>query len=293
MPTVSVIIPCFQQANFLGDALGSLRCQSLKVDEIIVVDDGSPDDVASAVSEYRDLPIRLIRKSNYGLPAARNTGILASTGEFLVWLDSDDYLPVQFIERMVSTFESSQADVCYCDYNHVGQDGELIRTFQAFVPSAPIDSAHQYLLGNMFPPHAAMTRRTALANSGLFDPLLRSLEDWDLWLRLAFSGARYHRVDDLVVPYRQHPESMSKNASRMRCCAMEVLRKSERFHKDCRVCKRNIRASKWAQRSHFLRLNGGVFVSDCAEDPLLMFASMRQYFRNFKWKLISSMRKNP
>ncbi len=90
---VAIIIPCYRQAHLLGEALESCAEQQPLPAEIIVVDDGSPDDVSAAVAPYAErLPIRLIRRENGGLSAARNTGLEASQSAYLVFLDADDRL---------------------------------------------------------------------------------------------------------------------------------------------------------------------------------------------------------
>lgn len=281
---ISVIIPAYMQASYLTQTLDSVLQQTYRPAEIIVVDDGSPDETASVCAQYGER-IRYVRKNNAGLSAARNTGILASSGDFLVWLDSDDYFPPEFLEQTADTLSRTEADVTYCDYHHVDKQGCTSQKFQAFVPSD--SAAHQYLLGNMFPPHAAMTRRSTLANAGLFDPNLRSFEDWDMWIRLAFAGAKFVKTEGVSVPYRQHPESMSRNAERMRRCGMQVLEKAKSYHPDCDECRRGIRAGQWGLRKHFLSIASRHDTTQAVlGDPSLVVSPLREAIRRSKWRLL-------
>src|SRR5215212_9338337 len=101
---VSVIIPCYNQAHFLGEAIESVLSQSYKNFEIIVVDDGSSDNTSEVASSYEE--VRLVRQENRGLSAARNAGITHSEGEYLVFLDADDRLLPKALEAGLECFEA-------------------------------------------------------------------------------------------------------------------------------------------------------------------------------------------
>lgn len=299
---VSIIIPCYKQAHYLRQAVDCALGQSHPDVEVIVVDDGSPDDTAQVAAEYGDL-IRYVRKPNAGLPAARNTGILASTGEWLIYLDADDLLPHDLVERHLETArENPGAGVVYATYHYV--DSEGLPFGPRFDPQVPEDAFHTYLTGNLFPPHAGMTHRAALANAGLFDVHLNSYEDWDMWIRLACTGAGFARTTSPGVPYRQHPTSMSQNFDRMRRAGLKVLRKSATYHPRCAACRRGLANGYWGLRSAFVQHAGacladqkrdgqylkalksvaGAFV----QDPLLGGVSVRNAARRLKWGLLNN-----
>src|SRR5829696_8499022 len=103
-PLVSVVIPCYNQAHFLGEAIESVLSQSYRHFELIVVDDGSTDETSEVASRYEG--VRLIRQENQGLSGARNTGIGHSGGEFLVFLDADDRLLLGALEAGLRCFEA-------------------------------------------------------------------------------------------------------------------------------------------------------------------------------------------
>lgn len=290
---ISVIIPCYKQAHYLPEAVNSVLAQTACVPvEITIVDDGSPDETAAVVRRY-DERVKCIHKANAGLSAARNSGILATTGEWVIFLDADDYLPADALEKhLAAAAAAPHADVFYGTYHYVDQAGE--RFGPPFDPVLPVHAFHALLMGTYFPPHAVMTRRAALANSGLFDVTLRSLEDWDLWMRLAAAGSQFIRTIGLNVPYRQLRGSMSKDYERMRSCGMRVLKKNASLcHSNCAECARSIRSGRWGVRNAFLEnsrsmgdggLRGSRMLRAAAHDPLILIADLREALRTVKYQ---------
>ena len=107
MPRVSVIIPTYNRANMVGDAVQSVLEQSYADWELIVVDDGSQDNTRDVLADYSDPRIRYIYQENRKLPGARNTGIRAGTGEYVAFLDSDDLFTPGKLERQVAVLDRS------------------------------------------------------------------------------------------------------------------------------------------------------------------------------------------
>lgn len=126
MPKVSVVIPVYRQAHYLAAAIASLLAQTLQDFEIIVVDDGSPDDVPGALARASADPrIKLVRQENKGLAGARNSGFAAATGDFLSFLDADDTYEPQKLEKQVHLLESSpDLGWVYCDIITTSATGE-------------------------------------------------------------------------------------------------------------------------------------------------------------------------
>src|SRR5919112_6190031 len=122
LPLVTVVIPCYNQAHFLGEAIESVLSQSYRNFEIIVVDDGSTDETSEVASRYEE--VRLIRQENRGLSGARNTGIRDSQGEFLVFLDADDKLLPGALEAGLRCFEAHpECEFVFGDFRYIGIDG--------------------------------------------------------------------------------------------------------------------------------------------------------------------------
>ena len=218
---VAVVIPCFKQAHFLGDAIESTLKQSIPPSEIVVIDDGSPDDVASVAACYSG--VRYIRQHNQGLSAARNTGIRATTSEFLVFLDSDDRLLPNAIERGIEHHQQHPGCAFVAGRMFViGADGSLLRNWQPFPVTD--DYFAQLLINHCgIYPLTVMYRREAIAAVGDgFSTALRSAEDWDMDIRLARMFP-FHLYNEPIAEYRKHGSNMTGNASVMMESIIRVL----------------------------------------------------------------------
>jgi glycosyltransferase involved in cell wall biosynthesis len=223
---VSVVIPAYNYAKFLPDAIDSALNQNYGDIEIIVVDDGSTDDTPAVCARYGDR-IRYIRKVNGGLPAARNTGIQAATKPFIGFLDADDIWAPKFLQQVMGQFHSTgdeyglvAAQATYVD--ELGKEFVLKElTWQVHGRFSHRD----ILVKTRFSPSGVVARKKALLDAGCFDESLRSSEDRDMWIRI---GAKYpiFLLADKLILVRRHRHSMSRNAGRMRENIFRVLRKS-------------------------------------------------------------------
>lgn len=224
---VAVVIPCYKQAHFLADAIESVLAQTYPAAEIVVVDDGSPDDVAGVARRYPR--VRYIRQANQGLSAARNTGIRATTSELLVFLDSDDRLLPLALERGVAHL-TARADRGFVAgrMQVIDAEGALLK------PWKPFPETDDYLAQMLFDhcgiyPLTTMYRRAAIeAVGGGFDVTLRSAEDWDMDLRIARRFA-FHLYDEPVAEYRRHGSNMTRNARVMMTSILRVQRAQRPF----------------------------------------------------------------
>jgi len=205
---VSVVIPCYKQAGFLAEAIGSVLAQTHSYVEIIVVDDGSPDNTSDVALSYQG--VRCIRQENQGLSAARNTGIRESKGEFLVFLDADDRLTPNALERglhHLRVFPS--AAFVAGKHRNISIDGSPLPTTQR----RHIDKDHyvELLRANYVGcPATVMYRRTVFDVVHGFDTAVNPASDYDLYLRIAQKFAiSFHT--DVVAEYRKHGDSMSNN----------------------------------------------------------------------------------
>jgi len=218
-------VPCFQQAHFLAEALESIRRQTVPATEIIVVDDGSTDDIGSVLTEYSE--VRVIRQENRGLSAARNTGLRAASCELITFLDADDLL----LPRAIAAGAGALADhpecaFVYGRFRYFGAAGRLTPRKPRLVSSDPFTSM---LVQNYIAMHGTvMYRRDALLACGGFDERLTACEDYDAYLRLT----RQHPIaahDEFVAEYRQHDESMSSDPRRMLRNVFAVLEAQRPF----------------------------------------------------------------
>lgn len=219
-PLVSVVLPCYNQARFLPDALDSLFRQPYRPIEAIVVDDGSDEDVRRYMDAFPGA--RYVRQANSGVSAARNAGFAASGGEYVVFLDCDDRLTPESLcvqLRALDQHPDALAAVGLCSV--IGADGEPRRYRQQ--PPVADDAFFELLQGNfIWMPAQVLYRRHAFAASGGFDSAVNACADYDLYLRLARLGRlACHRA--VVAEYRQHDANMSRNATLMLETVLAVL----------------------------------------------------------------------
>jgi len=209
---VSVIIAYYQQEGFIAETVRSVQRQTYPHYEIIVVDDGSPVPATSVLPESSD--VLLLRTENHGCPAARNLGFQRSSGDFLVFLDSDDRLTPGALEAHLKAFaECPAAALSFGAQRCIDECGRELRPPHICRPRK--NYFLMLLEGNPIgTPGATMIRREAFIDAGLFDGSLRIVEDYPLYLRLARKHP-FVRSDFCVVDYRFLTNSMSRDKERM------------------------------------------------------------------------------
>ncbi|HNS52801.1 MAG TPA: glycosyltransferase [Anaerolineae bacterium] len=187
-PAVSVIIPTFNSAATICQAIDSVLAQTLGDLEIIVVDDGSTDDTARRLRPYEDR-IDYYYQPNQERSVARNRGIGRSRGTFIAFLDADDYwLPSKLELQLPVMRAHPELGLVYSWVNVVDQSGKTVGRLGHDLPhpeSTGADYFEQLLLGDSVPTPSVVVRRDCLDSVGLFDESITYCEDWDLWLRIA------------------------------------------------------------------------------------------------------------
>jgi glycosyltransferase involved in cell wall biosynthesis len=253
--SVSVVIPCYNQGRFLGEAIASAAADENLVSEIVVVDDGSSDETPAVAT--RDGSVRYLRQERRGLSEARNSGWRASSGDYVVFLDADDRVLPGGSEAGIKALEDSpQAAFAFGHYELIDEYGAVLPTwrelrivddrsfttgdFELVLPDGrragrspqPRRTSDHYtamLRRNYISMHAAVVyRRAVLEETGGFDPCLSALEDYDLYLRVTCE----HPVtchDHVVAQYRQHPAAMSRDVLNMLRMALFVLREQRPY----------------------------------------------------------------
>ncbi|MBR1151563.1 glycosyltransferase family A protein [Bradyrhizobium sp. JYMT SZCCT0428] len=210
--SVALVINTYQQAHFLPASIESAMKQTVGFDEVIVVDDGSTDDPAAVVVNYPG--VRLIRQSNAGLAAARNTGLSAASSDCIIFLDADDLLTPRAVSAGLACHaENPGAGLVYGAHRRIGTNGE---TLGDDVYSAVGTNAFRtFLTGNAIGMHATVVYdRRSLCDIGGFDATLPRCEDYDVYFRMAlrYPIASHHEVTAL---YRWHGHNMSANHATM------------------------------------------------------------------------------
>ncbi len=209
IPRVSVVIPAYNQAHYLGETIESVLAQTYRDFEIIVVDDGSIDDSAQVAGQY-GAAVRVIGQENQGLAGARNTGIRQAQGKLVALLDSDDAWLPTYLEKMVALADANpRAAVFYCAVSYFDAQGRELPQQPAATVLPPEQMVHTLLRYNFLVPSTILLRRTAAEDAGLFDPHFRRLQDWELWLRMLQAGYGFVGTAERLVRYRVHGDSLS------------------------------------------------------------------------------------
>lgn len=224
--TVSVVIPAYNAAWCIARAVESVFAQRFRDFELIVVDDGSTDGTGAVLSRYGDA-LHVLSKSNGGLSSARNAGIRAARGRYVAFLDADDWWLADKLERQVALMRS-RPELAFCSTaaRIEGPDGEALGEWRC---RGDTDAALEAIFAvNAFVAgsgSAVLARRDALDRTGGFDESLRSLEDIDMWMRLAAVGG-YACIAAPLAVILKRPDSMSSNLDVMRNAAITVMRKN-------------------------------------------------------------------
>lgn len=225
-PLVSVIIPCWNQAHFLGESVGSVKVQTYPNWEILIVNDGSPDntkEVALALAQT-DQRIRYVEQSNRGLASARNRGLALARGDYVQFLDADDIILPAKLARQVSLLVDRFPEkvVSFCDYAYGRRDdtqigAQSLLIFPAFVSDNQcVELLCRWETSLSIPAHAFLFPRSLFDDGALrFDEDLPNHEDWDCWMRIAHSGVRFLKCEGVLVIYRTSSCSMSQQRAAM------------------------------------------------------------------------------
>lgn len=227
MARVSVIIPCYNTAPFLEDAIRSVLNQSYADFELIIVDDGSTDSTRQIAAGFlSDQRIRYLYQENRGLSAARNIGIALAVGDFVALLDADDiWEPEKLACQVALLCQSREVGMVFSDFSTFDSGGIIACSK---IPSLLIETitfSQLFVCNNFIYPSTVVLRKSAFVESGGFDVSLRSIEDYDLWLRIA-QRYRIVGINAPLVWIRQHDSNMSGNVPRMLESELEVLEKN-------------------------------------------------------------------
>jgi glycosyltransferase involved in cell wall biosynthesis len=224
-PLVSVVIPCFNQAHFLDNAIESILRQTHPCVEIVVVDDGSTDSTEEVARQYPD--VRYVRQPNSGLASARNAGIRHSTGGYLVFLDADDRLLPEALGVGLAELRR-QPDCAFVSghFRFIDRDGRPQPEWtREPCPSDPYE--HLLRLNYVGMVATVMFQRAALVGVGGFRSHARGAEDYDAYLRITRLSPVCHH-DRIVAEYRRYGEAMSDDALRMLTATLRALRAQRR-----------------------------------------------------------------
>lgn len=208
---VSVVIPSYNTAKYISEALDSVDAQTYRDFETIVVNDGSPDtiELERALEPYANR-IKYIRRPHGGASAARNAGIAAARGSLIAFLDSDDIWDPSFLETLLEIFDKKEnVDVVYSNTAVFGDKQRSEQTGMDIYPTNEEVTFDGILSQRVWVFCCAVVRAEILARVDGFDPKLRYAEDLDLWLRIAHCGGKFLHTRKALLHYRRRPGSLT------------------------------------------------------------------------------------
>jgi glycosyltransferase involved in cell wall biosynthesis len=223
--TVSVVIAAYNAAATLRETLESMRAQTFADWEAIVIDDGSADGTAAIANEFADGDRRfsVVSQANAGESGARNSGVARASGDWLLFLDADDWIAPHHLQRMTAALAADPTlDAVHCLSVRVAADGSHV--VDPYQPPAG-DMFATLAKRAAFPVHACVVRRRLVDEVGRFDTSLKKSPDWDLWQRVARTGAKFGAVREVLAFYRMQPQSASLAAEQLFRDGLTVMRR--------------------------------------------------------------------
>lgn len=219
MPDVSIIVPAYNPGPYLVSAVDSVIAQTFTDWEMIIIDDGSTEDISPIAEKHE--AIRIIRQKNMGLSIARNVGILNSTGKYIAFLDADDVWAPTKLEKQIRVMEADPAiALCHTDFDVIDEEGHKVHAGFA----RQVESYEDLLVQGLICISMTVVRRDCLAVAGLFDTIYQSTQDYDMWLKIARQYKTFF-IPSCEGGYRRHAQNMSGNYWKMYSEGVNILQK--------------------------------------------------------------------
>ena len=197
MRKVSVIIPCYNQGEYVAEAINSVFNQTYKNIEIVVFNDASKDNSRKIIKRFGKKVVFIDEKENHGVIYARNKAIAKSTGEYILPLDADDVIEPTYIEKAVKVLdEKPDIGIVYCKARMFGAENK-----EWNLPPFLLD---KFLYSNCIFCSALFRKSDFVAVGGYNENMKEGWEDWDFWLSLIEKGVGVYRIEDILFNYRRH-----------------------------------------------------------------------------------------
>ncbi|MWB94507.1 glycosyltransferase [Flavobacterium sp. GA093] len=203
---ISVIVPCYKQAQFLPETLQSVLSQTYTNWECIIVDDGSPDNTYEVAQEWcdKDERFKYLKKENGGLPSARNAGIKISHGSYILPLDSDDKIHSAYLENIIKAFSKNpEIELVTSRIQFFGASDDELKL--------PNYNYKKLLVRNCFVCSSAF-KKSSWENAGGYDENMKSFEDWEFWIRILNEKSQVYKIPELMFIYRKHNNGSLSNS---------------------------------------------------------------------------------
>ena len=222
-PLVSVIMPAYNAEAFIEEAIASVQAQTIKDWELLVIDDGSKDKTREIVDQLasKDERIRpMVNEQNMGVAKTRNRGLDVFRGKYVAFLDSDDYWCPQMLEKMIARAERTKADIIYCSYEIVDENGKKL--CNDFLVPDKTDFSSSIIRSVITCSTVLITGQLARENRF---PVNMYHEDIAMWFQILRDGGTARGVTDVLAAYRQRSDSKTANKLKSACRRWVIYRK--------------------------------------------------------------------
>ena len=249
-PKVSVVVPAYNALAFLPQALESALAQTFTDFEIFVVDDGSSDQTSSWLSKLNDPRVRYLSQTNSGQSGARNTGIVNTSGKYVAFLDADDLWAPDKLEKQIAYLDANpDTGLIHTSIELISHDGQ--RLDKSIVAHGQGNLWREFISYNPYflilCGSTPVVRRICFKTAGMFDPTLRTHEDWEMWIRIA-QQYPFATLREPLVLYRQHDASVSRNHAAMGSAANAII---EKVYKAVPARDQHLKGRAYARASLF------------------------------------------
>ncbi|MCM1292335.1 MAG: glycosyltransferase [Bacteroides sp.] len=249
-PRISIIVPVYNVERYLRECVDSILCQTMADFELIMVDDGSSDSSPAICDEYaaRDPRVRVIHQANAGVSAARNAGLDAARGEWISFVDADDWIEPEMLEELLSQAEREGADIAYCDFNFIYEDGRKEQYSTCNLSGKGHKVVAEYISTQWTVLWNSIQRRSLFTDHGLRCPVgIIFCEDFHLSVRCMFHAQKIVKVNRHLYNYVQRESSICHNYDdAANSAAVWVYEDTIRYFKKHNVFSKDIRkAMAW------------------------------------------------
>lgn len=280
---VSVIIPCYKDSATLARALDSVVSQTRSVDEIILVNDASPEstEIENVLVAYPQVRY-IVNPRNLGLAATRNAGVLAATGEVISFLDADDELHPQKIEFQLSKYKSNRA--ISCNVQRIGDDRgtDRVTTYTSITSCSIINKPSSLVRKNSITGASLMIAKDLFLSIGGYDEKLRSCEDFDFWLRVLSMNISVHNINLPLYLYRLNENGLSRNLVNISYWELEVVKK---YYKNIQMNENSVAGEPFTLALWLIR---HLMRYEATKNEKLLSATIENFNLLNKWPLIKS-----
>jgi glycosyltransferase involved in cell wall biosynthesis len=250
---VSVVIPTYNRAAFLPEAIDIVLKQTYENLELIVVDDGSTDNTAVIIRGIPDPRVRYIYQDNRGVAAALNAGCRAACGEYIGRVDSDDIWLPTLLQELVPVLDAEPTiGLIYARAQWMDVRGKPLPQILGAPEKFPGESLKSLLYGDCVCPIAVVFRAECIARVGGFDEAMIGNEDWDMWIRMA-EHYRFAYLDKILAQYRIHPQSLTGGRSEAyKRIILDRIRLIENYYARANVPPEALAVKPWARRNVYM-----------------------------------------